>query len=180
MPGSGECPAQQAAPIIGREAGLARLRGLVDPVPQASQVLVVTGEAGMGKTVLLADAAGRALSAGMRVLSGQDRARRLAAAASMAVPTGQADWVQDRDREHGHGGGGGSQEQPPDQMSGRRRVLDQRKMAGAIAVVDRQAAGGPAKAPAALPRRQGPSFACWPGVRPEVPQWPRPGAPPWT
>jgi tetratricopeptide (TPR) repeat protein len=41
----------------------------VDPVPQASQVLLVTGEAGMGKTVLLADAAGRARSAGMRVLS---------------------------------------------------------------------------------------------------------------
>ena len=55
--------------IIGREAGLARLRGLVDPVPLASQVLLVTGEAGMGKTVLLADAADRARSAGMRVLS---------------------------------------------------------------------------------------------------------------
>jgi DNA-binding CsgD family transcriptional regulator len=41
----------------------------VDPVPRASQVLVVTGEAGMGKTVLLAEAAGRARSAGMRVLS---------------------------------------------------------------------------------------------------------------
>ena len=49
MPGSGERP----APIIGREAGLARLRGLVDPAPQASQVLVVTGEAGMGKAALL-------------------------------------------------------------------------------------------------------------------------------
>jgi DNA replication protein DnaC len=73
MPGSGECPAQQPAPIIGREAGLARLRGLVDPVPQASRVLVVTGEAGTGKTVLLADAADRALSAGMRVLSVTDQ-----------------------------------------------------------------------------------------------------------
>jgi DNA-binding CsgD family transcriptional regulator len=41
----------------------------VEPVPQASQVLLVTGEAGMGKTVLLADAAGRARLAGMRVLS---------------------------------------------------------------------------------------------------------------
>src|SRR5712691_13043834 len=69
MPGPGELPAQQPAPIIGREAGLARLRGLVDQVPLASQVLVVTGEAGMGKTLLLADAAGRARSAGMRVLS---------------------------------------------------------------------------------------------------------------
>src|SRR5258708_14504398 len=68
MPGPGEL-AQQTARIIGRAAGLARLRGLVDQVPLASQVLLVTGDAGMGKTVLLADAAGRARSAGMRVLS---------------------------------------------------------------------------------------------------------------
>ena len=80
MPGPGELPAQQPAPIIGREAGLARLRALVDPVPQASQVLLLTGEAGMGKTVLLADAAGRARSAGMRVLSvtGRESESRLA------------------------------------------------------------------------------------------------------
>jgi hypothetical protein len=32
MPGPGELPAQQPARIIGREAGLARLRGLVAPV----------------------------------------------------------------------------------------------------------------------------------------------------
>src|SRR5579862_9089305 len=69
MPGPGELPSQQPAPIIGREAGLAQLRALVDPVPQASQVLVVVGEAGMGKSVLLAGAAGRARSAGTRVLS---------------------------------------------------------------------------------------------------------------
>jgi DNA-binding CsgD family transcriptional regulator len=80
MPGPGELPARQPAPIIGRDAGLARLRALVDPVPQASQVLLVTGEAGMGKTVLLADAAGRARSAGMRVLSvtGRESESRLA------------------------------------------------------------------------------------------------------
>jgi DNA-binding CsgD family transcriptional regulator/tetratricopeptide (TPR) repeat protein len=54
---------------MGRDAALARLHGLVEPVPQASQVLVVIGEAGMGKTVLLAGAAGRARSAGMRVVS---------------------------------------------------------------------------------------------------------------
>ena len=65
----GELPSQQPAPIIGREAGLARLRALVGPVPQASQVLVVVGEAGMGKTVLLTDATARARSAGMRALS---------------------------------------------------------------------------------------------------------------
>src|ERR1700745_1813906 len=69
MPGPGELPSQQPVPIIGREAGLARLRGLVDSARRAGQVLVVTGEAGMGKTVLLADAAERARSAGMRVLA---------------------------------------------------------------------------------------------------------------
>jgi DNA-binding CsgD family transcriptional regulator/RecA/RadA recombinase len=65
LPGSGEQPAL----IVGRDAALARLRGLVDPAPPASRVLLVTGEAGMGKTVLLADAVGRAPRAGMRVLS---------------------------------------------------------------------------------------------------------------
>jgi DNA-binding CsgD family transcriptional regulator len=69
MPGPGDPPERQLARIIGREAGLARLRALVDPVPQASQVLLVTGEAGMGKTALLAAAADQARSAGMRVLS---------------------------------------------------------------------------------------------------------------
>ena len=80
MPGPGELPAQQPARIIGREAGLARVRGLVDQVPHASQVLLVTGEAGMGKTLLLADAAGRARSAGLRVLSvtGRESESRLA------------------------------------------------------------------------------------------------------
>src|SRR5580700_8939198 len=80
MPGPGELPSQQSARIIGREAGLARLRGLVDPVPSASQVLVVIGAAGMGKSVLLADAADRARSAGMRVLSvtGRESESRLA------------------------------------------------------------------------------------------------------
>jgi DNA-binding CsgD family transcriptional regulator len=68
MPGPDELPAEQRAPIVGREAGLARLRGLVDPVRRAGRVLVVTGEAGMGKTLLLADAAGRARLAGVRVL----------------------------------------------------------------------------------------------------------------
>ena len=68
MPGSGELSAEQSALIVGRDAGLARLRGLVDPVPSSSQVLVVTGEAGMGKTVLLAGAADRLLT-GVAVLT---------------------------------------------------------------------------------------------------------------
>jgi DNA-binding CsgD family transcriptional regulator len=80
MPGPGELPAQRPGPIIGREAALARLRALVDPAPPASQVLVVTGEAGMGKTMLLADTAGRARRAGLRVLSvtGRESESRLA------------------------------------------------------------------------------------------------------
>jgi hypothetical protein len=80
MPGPGELPAQQPAAIIGRESGLARLRALVDPVPRSSQVLLVTGEAGMGKTALLVDAADRARRAGMRVLSvtGRESESRLA------------------------------------------------------------------------------------------------------
>ena len=70
-PGRGRKPQfdqKQRAQIIGREAGLARLRGLVDPVPLSSQVLLVLGEAGMGKSALLADTAERARAAGMRVL----------------------------------------------------------------------------------------------------------------
>jgi len=80
VPGPGDIPAQQPGRIIGREAALARLRGLVDRAPLASQVLLVTGEAGMGKTALLADAAGRARSAGMRVLlvTGRESESRLA------------------------------------------------------------------------------------------------------
>ena len=77
MPGPGELPAQQPAPVIGRDAALARLRALVDPVPQASQVLLVTGEAGMGKTVLLADTAGRAARPrGTAPAAAADAARR--------------------------------------------------------------------------------------------------------
>ena len=81
MPGPGEFSArQQSVPIIGREAGLTRLRALVDPAPLSSQVLLVTGEAGMGKTVLLADAAARARRAGIRVLlvTGRESESKLA------------------------------------------------------------------------------------------------------
>jgi KaiC/GvpD/RAD55 family RecA-like ATPase len=80
MPGPGELPAQQPGLIIGREAALARLHGLVNPALQASQVLVVTGEAGMGKTMLLADTVARARLADLRVLSvtGRESESRLA------------------------------------------------------------------------------------------------------
>jgi DNA-binding CsgD family transcriptional regulator len=80
MPGPDEPSARQHAPIVGRDADLARLRGLVDPIPPSSQVLLVIGAAGMGKTMLLADAAERARSAGIRVLSvtGRESESRLA------------------------------------------------------------------------------------------------------
>jgi DNA-binding CsgD family transcriptional regulator len=80
MPGPGGLPARQQAPIIGRDAALARVRGLVDPAPQSSQVLLVIGEAGIGKTALLSEAAERARSSGTRVLSvtGRESETRLA------------------------------------------------------------------------------------------------------
>ncbi len=59
--------------VIGRDSELSRLRGLVDPPPADSRVLVLLGEAGMGKTVLLADAERQAGSAGLRVLSAAGR-----------------------------------------------------------------------------------------------------------
>jgi DNA-binding CsgD family transcriptional regulator/tetratricopeptide (TPR) repeat protein len=69
MPGSRALRSQQPERIIGRETELARLRGLVDPAPRASQVLLVIGEAGMGKSVLLADTAERARAAQIPVLT---------------------------------------------------------------------------------------------------------------
>jgi DNA-binding CsgD family transcriptional regulator len=56
-------------PLVGRDVELSLLRGLIDPVPEASRVLVVLGDAGIGKSVLLADLAQRARSAGSRVLA---------------------------------------------------------------------------------------------------------------
>jgi DNA-binding CsgD family transcriptional regulator len=55
--------------LIGRDNELSRLRGLVDTPPAQSRVLVLLGDPGMGKTVLLADAAQQAGAAGLRVLS---------------------------------------------------------------------------------------------------------------
>jgi DNA-binding CsgD family transcriptional regulator/tetratricopeptide (TPR) repeat protein len=80
MPGPGEPSARHDAPIIGRGVALSRVRGLVDPVPPSGQVLLVVGEAGMGKTMLLADAAALARSSGTRVLSvtGRESESRLA------------------------------------------------------------------------------------------------------
>jgi DNA-binding CsgD family transcriptional regulator/tetratricopeptide (TPR) repeat protein len=62
-------PPQVGRHIIGREAQLDRLRGVVDGAAASSQALLVLGQAGTGKTVLLADATAGARSAGLRVLS---------------------------------------------------------------------------------------------------------------
>ncbi|MGW4638586.1 ATP-binding protein [Sphaerisporangium sp. NPDC004334] len=58
--------------MVGRSAELAVVRGLVDGVGQGRGGLVlVTGEAGIGKTRLLREAAGRARRSGLVVLSGR-------------------------------------------------------------------------------------------------------------
>ncbi|HEX4088839.1 MAG TPA: AAA family ATPase [Trebonia sp.] len=54
--------------LVGRDAELALLAGLVDPPPATGQALVLLGDAGLGKTALLAKLAARARSAGLRVL----------------------------------------------------------------------------------------------------------------
>ena len=55
-------------PIFGREPELARLERLVDGLPERGSALLVRGEAGIGKSTLLAAASRRAEAAGMRVL----------------------------------------------------------------------------------------------------------------
>ena len=54
--------------LIGRDSELARLRGLVGTPPAESRQLLLLGGAGMGKSVLLADAERSARAAGLRVL----------------------------------------------------------------------------------------------------------------
>ena len=68
-PGAEAWPGDPGGPLVGRDVELSLLRGMVDPVPAASRVLVVLGDAGIGKSVLLADMAQRARSSGARVLA---------------------------------------------------------------------------------------------------------------
>ena len=69
-PAAGAWPGDPArGPLVGRDAELSLLRGMVDPIPVASRVLVVLGDTGTGKSVLLAVMAQRARSAGVRVLA---------------------------------------------------------------------------------------------------------------
>ncbi|HEV8165604.1 MAG TPA: AAA family ATPase, partial [Actinomycetota bacterium] len=55
--------------LIGRDRELSRLQGFLDRARGGTQVLVLLGDPGMGKTVLLADAARHARSATIPVLS---------------------------------------------------------------------------------------------------------------
>jgi hypothetical protein len=66
--------------VIGRDTERAALRGLVDPPPADSSVLVMLGEAGMGKTVLLTEVTTLARDGGTTVLSvaGRESERDLA------------------------------------------------------------------------------------------------------
>jgi DNA-binding CsgD family transcriptional regulator len=59
--------------LIGRGAELSRLREMVAPPYEESRVQLILGDPGMGKTVLLAEAAREAKSAGMRVLAAAGR-----------------------------------------------------------------------------------------------------------
>ena len=61
------------ANLIGRGAELSRLREMVAPPFEESRVELILGDAGMGKTVLLAEAARAARSAGLRVLAAAGR-----------------------------------------------------------------------------------------------------------
>jgi DNA-binding CsgD family transcriptional regulator len=59
--------------LVGRDAELARLGGLVDPPPARSEVLVLLGDAGAGKTVVLDEVARRAAAAGLAVRAAAGR-----------------------------------------------------------------------------------------------------------
>ena len=59
--------------LVGRGEELSRLRDLVAPPHAESRVLLILGDPGLGKTVLLAEAAREARLAGMRVLTAAGR-----------------------------------------------------------------------------------------------------------
>jgi DNA-binding CsgD family transcriptional regulator len=61
-------PAGGASPVVGRQQEIRRLQAFIAQIAVQSGVLLLTGEAGVGKTVLLDLAATEAATAGVRVL----------------------------------------------------------------------------------------------------------------
>src|SRR2546425_7094983 len=61
--------ASRVAELLGRDEELARLYHLVDSIGERGGALVVRGEAGIGKSALLAAARERALDRGVAVVS---------------------------------------------------------------------------------------------------------------
>jgi len=68
MDGDGSSPADPAEPLVGRDHDLGLVRGFVDGAVVSGGALLLSGDAGVGKTVLLDAAAGLALGAGARVV----------------------------------------------------------------------------------------------------------------
>jgi DNA-binding CsgD family transcriptional regulator len=70
---TGSATAGNDAALVGREEELARLRELVAPPHAESRTLLLLGESGTGKTMLVAQAVHAARAAGMRVLAAAGR-----------------------------------------------------------------------------------------------------------
>jgi transcriptional regulator with AAA-type ATPase domain len=70
---TGSATAGSDAALVGREEELARLRELVASPYAESRALLLLGESGMGKTLLVARAVQAARAAGMRVLAAAGR-----------------------------------------------------------------------------------------------------------
>ena len=66
--------AERWQPLVGRSAEISRIRGLTGPaVEGADRALIVLGEAGLGKSAVLADLIAHAAACGLRVLSAAGR-----------------------------------------------------------------------------------------------------------
>jgi len=68
MNGDGSSPAGLAEPLVGRDRDLGLVRGFVEEAMVSGGALLLSGDAGVGKTVLLDAAAGQARGTGARVV----------------------------------------------------------------------------------------------------------------
>ncbi|MEV0904475.1 ATP-binding protein [Streptomyces hokutonensis] len=68
MNGDGSSPAGPAEPLVGRDHDLGLVRGFVEEAMVSGGALLLSGDAGVGKTVLLDAAAGQARGTGARVV----------------------------------------------------------------------------------------------------------------